>query len=182
MDDLPAHLPPPPPAPVGLPPPPASPQHFGPPPRVGQLSPGWRNVFGAGWVLVVVGFVAVWKSSWTVGMSTWWLGPQVSPRFPLLLMLPFVLPAALVTATLRNARNLPWFGAAAAVLTGLIGAGDIGRVNGFAAIEIGIAAGGLLVSLASAAGLLRPDPAAPDPAPLEPTPHVAEAPIATVGP
>jgi hypothetical protein len=108
------------------------------------------------WVGIVLAFAAVWNSSWTMGLSTWWLGPQASPRSPVLLLLPFVAPLVTVAASFRGQRWLPYFGIAAAVCTALIAWGDVGRVNGFAVVEFALAGGGLCVSVAALTGLLRP--------------------------
>ena len=121
----------------------------------GHLTPGWRNVLGVAWVGVVLSLAAVWKSSWTLGFSTWWLGPQADPRFPLILILPFVLPLMVVAGALRHVRYLPVLGIVAGLGTAAIAWGDVGRQNGFALVEFGLAAGGTLVSIAALAGMLR---------------------------
>ena len=79
----------------------------------GQLSPGWRLVTGATWVMVFVAFTGVWKASRELGLATWWLGPISEPRPLLVMLLPFLAPVAMVVATLNNAARLPWFGLAA---------------------------------------------------------------------
>ncbi len=112
-----------------------------------------------GWVGVVLSFAAIWKASWTLGFSTWWLGPQANPRFVGLLVLPFVLPVAVLVAAARNVRYSPFLGMIAAVAAAAVGAADIGRQNGFALVELAVAGGGLVVSLAALAGMLgRPAP------------------------
>ena len=123
--------------------------------RAGELSDGWNVVFWLAWTCVAASFIAVWVSSRTTGLSTWWLGPEASPRPVLLNLLPFVIPIGLAIAGLTRRRWLPWFGMAGAVLLALIGVGDIDRVEGYAFIEIGVAGGAFLVSAACLAGLLR---------------------------
>ncbi|MEO6158762.1 MAG: hypothetical protein ABIQ39_14190 [Ilumatobacteraceae bacterium] len=125
--------------------------------RPGQLTSGWSSLFIVGWVGVVLGFAAVWKSSWTLGFSTWWLGPESDPRFPVILVLPFILPLAMVAAALRNMRYLPFAGMLTAIATALIAWGDVGRQNRFALVEFALAGGGLLVSVAAIAGMVRND-------------------------
>ena len=124
--------------------------------RAGELTNVWRAVMIAAWVGIVLGFVAVWRSSWTLGLSTWWLGPEADPRFVLLLVLPFLMPLAMVAAALLRVRWVPYYGVAAAIGTALIAWGDVGRVDGLAVVELALAAGGLLVSVASLTGVLRP--------------------------
>ncbi len=111
-------------------------------------------VLVAGWVGVILGFAAVWKSSWTLGFSTWWLGPQASPRFFGLLMLPFIPPIAMVVLALANVRYTAFAGIVAAICMALIGWGDIGRQDKFAAVELALAGAGFLVSVASLAGMV----------------------------
>ncbi|MCU1503537.1 MAG: hypothetical protein JWM12_2891 [Ilumatobacteraceae bacterium] len=156
--------------PIGkpLPPPPAV---YEPRPLVrGQLTSGWRNLFVAGWIGVILGLAGVWKSAWTLGFPTWWLGPQADPRFPLLVALPFVCPVLLVVAGLRNMRYLPYAGIVAAIVAENIAWGDVGHEIKFAVVEFALAGGGLVISIAALAGLVRaqPDVAVADPAVEEP--------------
>ena len=123
--------------------------------RPGDLTPGWSTVFGTAWLLVAVGFASVWVSSRTTGLSTWWLGPETSPRFVLLWLLPFAAPLVLAAAGYSQVRHLPAGGVVGAVVSALIALGDVGRVNGYAVIEFALAGGGLLVSIASFAGIYR---------------------------
>ena len=123
--------------------------------RPGQLTPGWKMVLVCGWVGVILGFAAVWKSSWTLGFSTWWLGPESSPRFFGLLVLPFVLPLAMVVLAVANVRYAAFAGIATALVTALIGWGDLGRQDKFAAVELALAGAGLLISVGSLAGMVR---------------------------
>jgi hypothetical protein len=124
-------------------------------PKPGQLTRGWRIATGVTWGLVFVGFTAVWKVSRELGLSTWWLGPVGEPQPVYVLLLPFVAPAAMVLATLNNARRLPWFGVLASAATAAIGIGDLDRVTRLAIVELAIAAAGAAVSLASLSGLYR---------------------------
>lgn len=111
-------------------------------------------MFWFGWLLVAASFGAVWYSSYLTGFSTWWLGPESEPRIPLM-VIPFLAPLALCIGALRGAKRLPWFGIGGAVVTAGIAAGDLGVRTGYALVEFGIAAGGLLLSLACFAGMLR---------------------------
>ena len=125
------------------------------PPRIGELTPAWRLVLGIAWAGVVLGLAAVWKSARTLGLSTWWLGPETEPNVVVVQVLPFLLPIALVAGTMRNVRHLPWAGIAVSVVVAVVAAFDIDRSAGIAAVEFGLAAAGLLVSVASMAGLYR---------------------------
>ncbi|MEO5899663.1 MAG: hypothetical protein ABIR68_05975 [Ilumatobacteraceae bacterium] len=139
---------PPPPAPVYAQPRPLAP---------GQLTSGWRNLLIIGWIGVILGLTAVWKSSWTLGFPTWWLGPQADPRFPLLLILPFILPFVVVINAIRNTRYTPFVGIVAALVAENIAWGDVGHQIKFAVVEFALAGAGLAISAASLAGMVRAD-------------------------
>lgn len=123
----------------------------------GQLTPGWRNLLIVGWIGVILGLAAVWKSSWTLGFPTWWLGPQEDPRFPPLLVLPFVLPMVVVVNAIRNTRYTAIVGIFASVVAQNIAWGDVGHQIKLAVVEFALAAAGLAISAASLAGMVRPD-------------------------
>jgi hypothetical protein len=149
------------PAPVVLPEPPVQSRHarVARPQRPGQLSHRWSTAFWIAWAGVAGGFAAIWYSSRVTGFSTWWLGPETAPRFILISILPFLAPIALAIAGFVGVRRLPWWGIAGALVTAFVAWGDVGRVNGYAATEFALALGGLLVSVAAFAGVLRaPEP------------------------
>lgn len=127
--------------------------------RPGTVTGPWTTAFWAGWLLVAGGFAAVWFSSRTTGLSTWWLGPESSPSVQYNLV-PFIAPITLGILAVRSTRYLPWYGLAGAVVTALIAVGDLGRVDRYALIELALAGAGLCVSAATFAGMLRAvDPA-----------------------
>jgi hypothetical protein len=115
--------------------------------------------------MAFVAFTGVWKASRELGLATWWLGPVSEPQPLLVMLLPFLTPAAMVVATLNNARRLPWFGLAASAVAAAIGVGDLERVRRLAYVELAIAVAAALVSVASVSGMYRavrarrPDPA-----------------------
>ncbi|MGB8861327.1 MAG: hypothetical protein WCC60_18870 [Ilumatobacteraceae bacterium] len=121
----------------------------------GQLTAGWSTVFWMGWLLIATSFVAIWYSSRLIGLSTWWLGPDTEPRVILVNLFPLTAPLALAVAGFRAGRWLPFWGMGGAVFVAGIAAFDISDVPGYAAIEFGLAAAGLLLSVASLAGLFR---------------------------
>jgi hypothetical protein len=121
----------------------------------GQLTQGWKVVFGIGWCGVLLGFAAVAKTARTIGLSTWWLGASADPRFFIIQALPFVPGVLLVIAALRGARYLPYYGLLGALSLAAIAAGDIGRFDRLALVEFAIAAAGGAVSAAAFAGLVR---------------------------
>jgi hypothetical protein len=114
-----------------------------------------QGVVATGRAAVAGGFAAVWYSARVTGFSTWWLGPETAPRLILVSILPFLAPIALAIAGFVGIRRLPWWGMLGASITALVAVGDVGRVNGYAVAEFTLALGGLLVSLAAFAGVLR---------------------------
>jgi hypothetical protein len=131
--------------------------------RAGNLTTNWSTAFWLGWALVAAGFAAVWYSSRITGMATWWLGPETAPRLILVSLVPFVAPIGLAVLTLTHRRWLPFWGILGAAVTALVAVGDIGGPARYFAIEFALAAGGLLVSVASVAGLVRAaSPDSPD--------------------
>lgn len=127
--------------------------------RPGNLTANWTTVFWLAWAGVAAGFAAVWYSARITGMATWWLGPETAPRLILVSLIPFVAPLGLAVMALAHRRWMPWFGIGGAVVTALVAAGDIGGPARYFAVEFALAAGGLLVSVASFAGMLRDAPA-----------------------
>ena len=115
----------------------------------------WRLAFGLGWAAIVACNAAIWETSRVIGLSTWWLGAAAQPRFLLLRLLPFYGPIAVTIAAISNWRYLPYAGIATAVLGASIGAGDLGRVRWIAVVELVIGGAGLLISVASLAGMYR---------------------------
>lgn len=149
--------------PLPEPPPMGSPAPGRPhrPQRAGELTTNWSTAFWLSWALVAGGFAAVWYSSRITGMATWWLGPETAPRLILISLIPFVAPIGLAVMTLMHQRWLPFWGILGAAITALVALGDIGGPARYFVIEFALAAGGLLVSVASIAGLLRDAPTDP---------------------
>lgn len=146
------------PAPFSIPPPPPPPTPVTDAPRVlhaGQLTGGWTTVVTVTWSIATAAFVAVWVSSRTTGLSTWWLGPETEPVPLLASLLVFVAPLCMCVAALGRRPWLPYWGIAASLVLGFVGWRDLDRVRGYAAAELLVALGCLLVSLASFAGMLR---------------------------
>lgn len=153
-------LPPPPPPSTGQAPPwvPVPTQ----PARPGTLTTGWRVASAVGWGGVLLGIAAVWDSSRTLGLATWWLGAASEPQPFVVQLLPAVIALAVVVAALRNTRFVPVIGIVAAVALAVVGLIDLGRFPRFGWIELALATAGLFVSLASFAGLQRSAPSAHD--------------------
>ncbi len=123
--------------------------------RSGQLTFGWRLATVGMWALVFVAFTGVWKASRELGLATWWLGPFGAPQPIVVMLVPFVLPSAMVVAGLNNARGLPWLGIGAGLVTVAIGAGDLDRVGRLGLVEIGLGVAAIGFSVATASGRYR---------------------------
>ncbi len=152
-----------------LPPPPAPGTYPGPStvapddvrvriPRSGELTVPWRTTLLIAWVGIVLVYASVWRTARTMGLSTWWLGPSAEPRVFVVQLLPFLAPLVMVIAASRPTRYLPIVGIVAGVSGALIAIGDLGRFDRLALLELTAAAAGLLVSVASMAGMLRSEP------------------------
>lgn len=124
------------------------------PVRAGELSGPWRIVYGIAWIGVILGLAAVWRSSRTLGLPVWWLGPEAGPRPLPVQLLPFVAPVLLALGAIRSVRHLPWLGGIGAGWVIAIGAVDLADYAGLAAVQIALGVAGGLVSAASAAGVL----------------------------
>ncbi len=141
-----------------IPEPPATPTRTPRVLRPGSLTPRWTTTFWLGWAGVAGGFISVWYSSRVTGLATWWLGPEAEPRFVLVNLVPFVAPIGLCVLALSHRRWLPHLGIAGAAITAAVGAADLGRIRGYGIIELILAGAGLVLSVASFAGMLRRDP------------------------
>jgi hypothetical protein len=148
-----------------LPPPPPGPQHsqladgapaLEQPKRAGQLTSGWRLVFGIGWAAIIVCYAAVWETSRIMGLSTWWLGAEAEAQVLLVKLLPFYGPILATVAAAANWRYCPYLGIAVSAIGGAIAAGDLDRVRWLAVVEFVLAGAGLCISVASLAGMYRP--------------------------
>ena len=147
--------PPPPPPPV----PSASDRSPAPVVRAGQLTVGWRAATAIVWAFVIVGFVAVWKTSRELGLNTWWLGPWGEPQPAYVTMLPFLAPITMIVLAVNGNRRLPEIGLVAAAVTALFGLFDLTRVPRLAAVELAIAGAGALTAIAGFGGRYRSVPA-----------------------
>lgn len=130
-------------------------------PRPMELTAAWRTLYTVGWMGALLGLASVWKSSRTLGLSTWWLGPSADPQLLVVSLLPFLAPIVLVVASMRNVKYLPHAGVVGALVLAGVGLGDVGRFTGLAAVELVIAGAAMLVSIASFAGLHRLDRSEP---------------------
>lgn len=126
--------------------------------RPGDLPVGWRTVVALAWMLVVVALGMLGFAARRIGLSTWWLGAESSPRPAVITLVPFVAPVAVVVASFRATRWLPFWGLVASATLAATAAGDLDRSPGVAAVEFALAASGTLVSLSSLSSMFRATP------------------------
>jgi hypothetical protein len=124
------------------------------PPRPGQLSNGWRSLFLAGWVGVLIGFGCIWQAGRVAGIAPWWLGPETNPRSVLLIGMPFAPPLVAIAGAIARSRWAVHVGVIAAVASTAIAIGDV-EYPGLALVEAAIGVAGLLISVACFAGRMR---------------------------
>lgn len=129
-------------------------------PVAGELTTAWRIVTALVWAGVFVAFIAVWKTSVELGMSTWWLGPLGDPMPAAVRMLPYVPPTLMVVVTLSSNRFVPYAGLIASAVLTVVGIVDLTNTTGSAVpriglVELAIALAGWLVSIAGFAGRYR---------------------------
>ncbi len=99
-----------------------------------------------------------------IGLSTWWLGADSQPNLIFVQLLPFYGPILVAVAAISNWRYAPYIGIVVALAGAAIGAGDFGRVQWIATVEMVLAGAALCISAASIVGMYRPALAA-DPNP-----------------
>jgi hypothetical protein len=142
-------------------PPPPAPLPVGgwapPPLRPGQLSPGWRLAFIAGWVGVMGGFGALWQACRIAGIAPWWLGPETDMRSVFVVALPFLAPLVTVLAGVAGLRSACYIGIVASFVTASFALGDL-HFPGLAVVEGILGVCGLLISIAGLGGRMRAAP------------------------
>lgn len=115
----------------------------------------WRTTVLVVWVGIVLVYASVWRTSRTMGLATWWLGPPADPRLLLVQLVPFYGPVLMVVLASRPTRHLPWIGLGASLVGVFVALGDVGRFDRLALLQGMAAAAGALISVASLAGVVR---------------------------
>jgi len=125
-----------------------------PPLRPGQLSPGWKTVFIAGWIGVISGFAAVWQACRVAGIAPWWLGPETNPRSIFITAIPFVVPMLVIAVAAFNLRITCWVGIAGGLACSAVALGDL-EWPGLAIVEAVLGLAGVVISCACLGGRMR---------------------------
>jgi protein-S-isoprenylcysteine O-methyltransferase Ste14 len=116
------------------------------------VKPPWKLVGIASWLLVTAAITCAAIASRSVGKSTWWLGPESNPAFPLLWALPFLMPVVSIIAIIRLPRFAGYVGIGSSLVLAGVAIGDIAGSPGVAIIEGIIAVSALFIAIATIAG------------------------------
>ncbi|MFM8956956.1 MAG: hypothetical protein ACKOJH_05875 [Actinomycetota bacterium] len=111
----------------------------------------WRRLASISWVGIAVCQVAVAVTSRNIGKSTWWLGPESNPRFPLVWAVPFLITVAAFVATQRPRKYTIVVHLVCVALLAAVATGDVANSPGVAALQYVVAGVALLVSFVSLA-------------------------------
>ena len=115
----------------------------------------WKLVGVASWLLVTAALTCAAIASRSVGKSTWWLGPESNPTFPLLWALPFLMPVVSIIAVLRLPHIAGYVGIGCSLVLAGVAIGDIAGTPGVAIIEGIVAVSALFIAIATLAGRAR---------------------------
>ena len=119
---------------------------------VQEMKSPWKLVGVTSWLLVTAGITCAAIASRSVGKSTWWLGPESNPTFPLLWALPFLMPVVSIIAVLRLPRIAGYIGIGCSLVLAGVAIGDIAGSPGIAIIEGIVAVSALFIAIATLAG------------------------------
>jgi hypothetical protein len=119
----------------------------------GRLTTTWRSITVVAWMGVFVAYLAVWKASVEIGLSTWWLGARSDPQPLVIQLVPLFVAALFGILASYNVRRLPWLGLVGAVALLAIAVPDFSRSVGLAMVEVAIALAVALVAVASFTGV-----------------------------
>jgi len=119
---------------------------------VQEMKSPWKLVGVTSWLLVTAGITCAAIASRSVGKSTWWLGPESNPTFPLLWALPFLMPVVSIIAVLRLPHIAGYVGIGCSLVLAGVAIGDIAGSPGIAIIEGIVAVSALFIAIATLAG------------------------------
>ena len=119
---------------------------------VQEMKSPWKLVGVTSWLLVTAGITCAAIASRSVGKSTWWLGPESNPTFPLLWALPFLMPVVSIIAVLRLPHIAGYVGIGCSLVLAGVAIGDIAGSPGIAIVEGIVAVSALFIAIATLAG------------------------------
>ncbi len=132
--------------------------------RAGDLTPRWRAVLAAAWIIAFFAYAAIWQASVQIGVATWWIGPRAQPTHLVVRILPSVLTISMAMCVIYNVPRMLRVSAIGVALATLGAIPDFSRSAGLGVAELLVAAFLGLVTLAALSGRYRlaPAPGAPD--------------------
>jgi protein-S-isoprenylcysteine O-methyltransferase Ste14 len=119
---------------------------------VQEVKSPWKLVGVTSWLLVTAAITCAAIASRSVGKSTWWLGPESNPTFPLLWALPFLMPVVSIIAIIRLPRIAGYVGIGCSLVLVGVALGDISGSPGIAIVEGIVAVSALFIAIATLAG------------------------------
>jgi hypothetical protein len=128
--------------------------------RAGDLTPRWRAVLAAAWIIAFFAYAAIWQASVQIGIATWWIGPRAQPTHMVVRILPSVLTITMAMCVIYNVPRLLRVSAIGVTLATLGAIPDFSRSTGLGAAELLVAGLLGLVTLVALSGRYRLAPAA----------------------
>ena len=119
------------------------------------LERAWVLIVIISWMLVTAALAAAAVTGRNIGKPTWWLGTASDPAWPLLWVVPFLAPIAVIVCAIVAGKWAPFAGVGASLYLGAVATLDLERTPAVALIQVVVAGAALLVSVASLAGRTR---------------------------
>lgn len=123
--------------------------------RLGDLTPRWRYVLAAAWVVAFFAYAATWQASVQIGVGTWWVGPRAQPTRTIIKVLPSLLSITMAMCAIYNVPRLVRLSAVGVLLATIIAIPDFTRSIGLGVTELIIAGMLGLVTVAAVSGRYR---------------------------
>ena len=119
--------------------------------NVGTSNRTLRILATISWVGLLFCQATIAVTGRNIGKSAWWLGPEGDPQFPLLWFTPFIIIVVALIATQRPRKFTIFIHLFCVALLAAVATGDVADSPGVAALQYGVAAIALLISLVSLA-------------------------------
>jgi hypothetical protein len=115
----------------------------------------WTVIVIVSWLMVTAALAAAAVTGRNIGKPTWWLGTASDPAWPLLWVVPFLAPIAVIVCAIVAGRWAPFTGIGASLYLGAVATLDLENTPAVALIQVVVACAAFLVSIASLAGRNR---------------------------
>jgi hypothetical protein len=123
--------------------------------RAGDLTPKWRVVVTAAWIIAFFAYAAIWQASVEIGIGTWWTGPRAQPTHTVVRILPSLLSISIAMCAVYNVPRLLRLSAVGVALAAIGAIPDLSRSVGLGIAEFVVAGLLGLVTLAARSGRYR---------------------------